>query len=134
MSAASSTRNEAPVQTGRPRGREILRQQETQEHAERREAIRALLMRPLLTPTSAEAREALRLVRRHSAWTRRCSRGIRRGDGDAVVPAAKHAVFGDDFCFRVRVERFKSDEIEAVVGLDLGDAIVAGGPRRDGFA
>jgi len=70
MSAASSTRNEAPVQTGRPRGREILRQQETQEHAERREAVRALLMRPLLTPTTAEAREALRLVRRHSAYLR----------------------------------------------------------------
>ncbi|KWV58325.1 hypothetical protein AS156_35870 [Bradyrhizobium macuxiense] len=48
----------------------MLRQQETQEHAERREAVRALLMRPLLTPTTAEAREALRLVRRHSAYLR----------------------------------------------------------------
>ncbi|WP_081740929.1 DUF2398 family protein [Hyphomicrobium sp. 802] len=70
MSAASSTRNEVPVQTGRPGGPEILRQQETQEYAERREAVRALLMRPLLTPTTAEAREALRLVRRHSAYLR----------------------------------------------------------------
>lgn len=70
MSTATRTRNEAPAQIGRPGGREILRQQETQEHAERREAVRALLMRPLLTPTTAEAREALRLVRRHSTYLR----------------------------------------------------------------
>jgi hypothetical protein len=70
MSTATPTRDEAPPQTGRPGGREILRQQETQEHADRREAVRALLMRPLLTPTTAEAREALRLVRRHSTYLR----------------------------------------------------------------
>jgi uncharacterized protein (TIGR02678 family) len=70
MSTATPTRDEAPPQTGRPGGREILHQQETQEHADRREAVRALLMRPLLTPTTAEAREALRLVRRHSTYLR----------------------------------------------------------------
>lgn len=70
MSGAAPTPNEATAQTSRPSGREILRQQETQEHAERKEAIRALLMRPLLTPTTAEAREALRLVRRHSTYLR----------------------------------------------------------------
>ena len=70
MSIATPTRDEASPQTGRPGGREILRQQETQEHADRREAVRALLMRPLLTPTTAEAREALRLVRRHSTYLR----------------------------------------------------------------
>lgn len=51
-----------------------------------------------------------------------------------LVAAPKHAVFDEDFSFRVRVERFKPDEIEPVVGLDLGDAIVAGGFDRDGFA
>lgn len=39
MRTATPTRNDAPAQTGRPGGREILRQQETQEHAERREAV-----------------------------------------------------------------------------------------------
>lgn len=68
MSSATPTRSERPAAAGRPGGREILRQQETQEHAERREAVRALLMRPLLTPTTADAREALRLVRRHSNY------------------------------------------------------------------
>jgi uncharacterized protein (TIGR02678 family) len=70
MSTTVTTRKEVAAQTGRPGGRDILRQQETQEHAERREAIRALLMRPLLTPTTSETREALRLVRRHSTYLR----------------------------------------------------------------
>jgi uncharacterized protein (TIGR02678 family) len=70
MSTTATTRKEAPTQMGRPGGREILRQQETQEHAECREAVRALLMRPLLTPTTSETREALRLVRRHSTYLR----------------------------------------------------------------
>jgi uncharacterized protein (TIGR02678 family) len=70
MSTAAPTRNETRAQPVRPGGREILRQQETQDHAERKEAVRALLMRPLLTPTTAEAREALRLVRRHSTYLR----------------------------------------------------------------
>lgn len=70
MNATVPTRNETPAQSRRPAGREILRQQETHEHAERVNAIRALLMRPLLTPTTAEAKEALRLVRRHSTYLR----------------------------------------------------------------
>ena len=70
MSTTAPTRKEAPAQTRRPDGRDILRHQETQEHAERKEAVRALLMRPLLTPTTAETREALRLVRRHSKYLR----------------------------------------------------------------
>lgn len=72
MNATVPTRNETPAQSRRPAGREILRQQETHEHAERVNAIRALLMRPLLTPTTAEAKEALRLVRRHSTYLREC--------------------------------------------------------------
>lgn len=70
MSKAAPTPNDSRPRPGRPGGREILRQQETQEHAERKEAIRALLMRPLLTPLTAEAKEALRLVRRHSTYLR----------------------------------------------------------------
>jgi uncharacterized protein (TIGR02678 family) len=70
MSPTAPSPKEAPVQSRRPDGGEILRHQETQEHAERSEAIRALLMRPLLTPSTGETREALRLVRRHSTYLR----------------------------------------------------------------
>jgi len=70
MSTTATTQKEVVGQTNRPGGREILRQQETQEHAERKDSVRALLMRPLLTPTTSESRELLRLVRRHSVYLR----------------------------------------------------------------
>ncbi|MBX9829298.1 MAG: TIGR02678 family protein [Xanthobacteraceae bacterium] len=48
-------------------GRDILRQQATQEQEEKALAVRALLMNPLLTPNRDTHRESLRLVRRHAA-------------------------------------------------------------------
>lgn len=51
----------------RPGGRDILRTQSVHEQEEKAHAIRALLMKPLLTAGEADDRESLRLVRRHAS-------------------------------------------------------------------